>query len=353
MTVCYFGLYKPDYSRNLIIIKGLRSNGVKVVECNVRRHLLWGLRYWHLWKKFWPFRHKIDIVIVGFPGHSDVPLAWLLCRMFNKKLVFDAFISLYNTQIDDRRYVKTGTWKAAVCYYLDKVSCQLADLVLLDTQTHIDYFVQTFKLDSRKFTRVFIGSDENLFLPEKNKLDENLLVGYHGSYLPLQGVEYIVRAAAILKNNKWKFKLVGDGIERAKCEKLSHDLMLTNVEFVDSLPYSGVPEFINSCDISLGGHFGNNKKAGLVIANKVFEAVACARPVIVGDSPAVRELFADGVNCLMVKRGSSQDLAMAIEKLVGNHKLKLKIATGGRKTFLASCTTKVIGKQVKFLLLNL
>lgn len=67
MTVCYFGLYKPDYPRNATLIKGLRTNGIKVVECNVRRHLLWGMRYWYLIKKFWPLRKQIDVILVGFP----------------------------------------------------------------------------------------------------------------------------------------------------------------------------------------------------------------------------------------------------------------------------------------------
>jgi len=35
MTICYFGDYNSNYSRNRVIIKGLKENGVNVLECNV------------------------------------------------------------------------------------------------------------------------------------------------------------------------------------------------------------------------------------------------------------------------------------------------------------------------------
>ena len=34
MKVCHFGISNPDYPRNRIIVRGLRENGVGVVECS-------------------------------------------------------------------------------------------------------------------------------------------------------------------------------------------------------------------------------------------------------------------------------------------------------------------------------
>ena len=34
MRVCYFGTYRAEYSRNQIMIEGLRRNGVEVIECH-------------------------------------------------------------------------------------------------------------------------------------------------------------------------------------------------------------------------------------------------------------------------------------------------------------------------------
>ena len=34
LRVCYFGTWRPRYSRNLIMIQGLREQGVEVYECH-------------------------------------------------------------------------------------------------------------------------------------------------------------------------------------------------------------------------------------------------------------------------------------------------------------------------------
>ena len=34
IKVCYFGTYRAAYSRNKIMIEGLRRNGVEVLECH-------------------------------------------------------------------------------------------------------------------------------------------------------------------------------------------------------------------------------------------------------------------------------------------------------------------------------
>jgi hypothetical protein len=34
LRVCYFGTYRQDYSRNQIMIEGLRLAGVDVIECH-------------------------------------------------------------------------------------------------------------------------------------------------------------------------------------------------------------------------------------------------------------------------------------------------------------------------------
>ena len=46
MTICYFGIYNPNHSRNRLNIKGLRQNGVTVLECNTRDQSF--RKYWQL-----------------------------------------------------------------------------------------------------------------------------------------------------------------------------------------------------------------------------------------------------------------------------------------------------------------
>jgi len=78
MTICYFGIYDPNYSRNRILIKGLRQNNIEVIECNSRLHGI--AKYIELAKKHFKIRKKYDLMIIGFPGYQAVILAKFLTK---------------------------------------------------------------------------------------------------------------------------------------------------------------------------------------------------------------------------------------------------------------------------------
>ena len=130
MRVCYFGTYStgPGYPRNRVIIKGLRKNGAEVVECHkelwknpaekveATKSFLSKLKvvcriffvYLYLIIKFLSIRN-IDLIIVGYTGHFDVFLAKVLNVFRRKPLVFDAFLSFYDTIVMDRHIVSQNS----------------------------------------------------------------------------------------------------------------------------------------------------------------------------------------------------------------------------------------------------
>lgn len=347
MTVCYFGYYKKNYSRNRNIILALRRKGVEVLEC--QSPLPFGkFRYISLVKQYLSAGLAASIIIVGFPGHTDVFLAYLFAKIFRKKLIFDPFISLYNTVVDDRKTVSKDSLSAKYYFWLDKLSCALSDVVLMDTDPQIKYFVKTFSLPVKKFVRVQISADEVLFHKSREAVKKNneLVVGFHGNYLPLQGVEYIIKAAEILKKSNIQFNLLGNGIGRKKCEELSKKLNIKNINFFDSVPYEQLPRFIQNSDIYLGGPFENNLKSQLVIPNKVVEAIAIGKPVIVGRTDAMEKDFQHLLNCYMVNLSSEFQIAAAIKKLEANPLLRRKIGDNGLSLYKKKFSLDIIGDRL-------
>lgn len=145
MTILYFGNFNPDYARNRVIIRGLEQNGARVV---------------------YSWREPHDLIIVGYSDSRwPVPLAWLISLFSSKKLVWDAFYSLYDSWVFDRKLVEPTSVKAKYYWFLDWLSCKLSDRILLDTNAHIDYFIKTFGIDRSKFIRVLIGADDSIFHP--------------------------------------------------------------------------------------------------------------------------------------------------------------------------------------------
>jgi glycosyltransferase involved in cell wall biosynthesis len=75
------------------------------------------------------------------------------------------------------------------------------------------------------------------------------------------------------------------------------------------------------------GTFGVSDKALRVIPNKVWQALACARPLITGDSEAVREVLTPERNAILVPHGDGQALADALRRLAGDAALRARLST--------------------------
>lgn len=348
MTVLYFGIYDPLYPRNRILIEGLRQNNVKVIECNSRA--LGFKKYIELYKKHKKIKNSYDVMVVGFMGQLIVPYAKLLCR---KKIVFDAFLSIYNSHVYDRKDVKRNSLKARYYYLLDWLSVRLADTILLDTQAHIDYFVKVFHAKKNKLHRIWIGAYDGIFKPYKNyeQKTHKLVVLWWGWYIPLHGIEYILEAAEILRGEPIDFYFYGGGKGRKKAEKTKKERNLSNVIFKEALKPDELVKEIQNCDIALG-IFGNTDKTLMVIPNKVYEALACRKTVVTGDTNAAKEILQDRKHCVLCKVASGKDLAEKILYLKNNKETRNTIAKNGYELYTEMFTPKVLGKELKNIIVN-
>jgi glycosyltransferase involved in cell wall biosynthesis len=348
MKVCYFGSYDPKYSRNRIIIKGLKQNGVEVFECQDDSPI-W-LRYFKLlWKYLHLKRH--DVIIVGTQGHTSVILAWLLAKIFRRKLIFDPFISLYDTAVFDRKEVDKSSLKAKYYYYLDKWSCALADIVIVDTREHLNYFHKKFNISKSKIRIVYVGADNDVFFPRERKDNKfTFTIYFYGTFIPLHGIQYIIKAAKMLeKESDIIFKIIGNGQTYDQILKLSKKLEVRNVLFLGSVGYEELPKHLAKADVCLG-IFGDTNKAKRVIPNKVYDALAMKKPLITGDSPAVREVLTNNKNALLCEMANPEALADAILVLKEDRELRTKIAENGYKLFNERFTPQRLGFELKLII---
>jgi glycosyltransferase involved in cell wall biosynthesis len=371
MKVCYWGTYDADYARNKILISGLKANGIEIIECNakvwrntaekiaaassswfnIKVMIKWFYAYATLIIKFLKIK-GINYVFVGYSGHFDVFLAYILCRLRRVPLIFDAFLSLYDSLVFDRKTVKKHSFKAKILYNVDKYSCKLSNIVLLDTNRHIEYFISQFCLPKEKFQRVLIGADDTVFFPQENNKPANQFTVLHfGKYIPLHGMEYIIRAAKELEDANVFFRLIGSGDEYKKTSRLARKLKIKNVQFIKFLPQYELREYIHSASICLGV-FGDTEKAKRVVPNKIYEAMAMKKPVITGDSSAAREILKHKVNCFLCEMENPQAIAGAILHLKNDAKLRERIAEEGYKTYRNCCSPLVLGRELSQIILK-
>lgn len=343
MKICYFGFYNPQYIRDRVIIEGLRRNGIKIVECHDDMLGLRGLLNLFLKYRRLP---SYDLMIIGSSDHSRSALI-LAKFMTRRRMIWDAHYSLYDMMVNDRKLTSSFSLKALYYWTLDWLGCLLADKILLDTNEHIKYFSKTFKTDKKKFVRILVGADDKLFFPRNEKRDDkNFLVHFHGKYIPLQGIQHILKAAKILEEEKdIRFRLVGKGQTYDSMRRLGRELGLTNVEFVDRVPYEKIPDLITEADVSLG-IFGDTEKAARVIPNKIYEAMAMGKPIITADTPGIRELFTDRKNVLLCKVADPEDLAGKILELKNDKELRIMIGEEAFKLFAEAGKPEIVIKEL-------
>jgi glycosyltransferase involved in cell wall biosynthesis len=351
MKVCYFGSYQENYSRNHIIRRGLKENAVKVLECNVPFEA--GLRFWKRYARLSALHRTLkndyDYLFVAEMNHKNMPIAYLLSKIYKKPLIFDPFISRFDSNVNDRERVQKISIGAVICFLLDKLSLKMADLILADTRQHVNYFRDTFKVPQEKIKLLYVGADDLIF--DRRRYEpvstegRRFSVCFYGTFIPLQGVEYIIKAACLLRKEDIQFVIIGRGQTYPVIDEMIKNLKLSNVKNVSPMPVDDLPYYIMKSDILLG-IFGNTAKTRRVIPNKIFQSMAMAKPVVTGDTPAVREILTDSENVLLCKCADEDSLAKAIVALRDNPAMRRKIGEGGYALIQENFTPLLIGKKL-------
>lgn len=294
------------------------------------------------------FRRNFDFILIGFFGQM---LIQMIAPFVSKPIILDMFISAYDTLVEDRKLTKKKSLLSKLLFKLDKSSGKKADLIFTDTNAQAEYYHEAFGIPLSKMKRVFVGCDDALFHPLPSN-PESQTVLYYCSYLPLHGVDVVVEAAELLRNDQSiKFRIIGNGMEFGMVQKSVQEKGLTNVELAAPVAIEQLPNEIQNSLICLGGHFGASAKACRVIPGKVFQMIAMGKPVIVGSNAANRELLTHGVDAWFCEMSDPAALAEAIQTLVQNQALRDRLCAGALETYQKSAKRedliRVIQESIK------
>ena len=289
--------------------------------------------------------NRYDLVFVGFYGQ----LLMFPVSVFSRfPILFDAFISTFDTLTSDRKLVAPDSTIGRSLISLDKLACQRASHIMLDTQPHLEYFVDLYKVPPKKISDIPVGCNEEIFYPRRNKgTNKQTRVLYYSSYLPLHGVGTVVQAASQLQDEPIEFRLIGSGQTYIDTKKISEQLGLRNIEFVPTIPLKELPTEIAAADICLGGHFGTTEKAGRVVPGKIYQILAMEKPLIATNTRANLQLLQHKESAYLCNPNDADDLARAIFYFHENPGDRNHIAKKGKAVYEAMASEEVITKLLK------
>lgn len=353
--ICYAGTYERGYPRNRIVIDALRRAGARVEEAHApvfeRRRDKSGvgivalaglvarsaLAYLRLIPDVALRLLRCDALMVGYIGQLDAVVLGPVARLLGRPVIFNPLVTLTDTVVEDRGLFAPGSLPARAIGLLDRCALGIASLVLADTIENARYMTERFGLSPEKIAVAPVGADEDVFFPADTPhgAGDPLDVLFVGKFIPLHGIETVIRAAALVERRgvPARVELVGTGQTHAAARALADDLGIRSIVWTDWIPFTELGARLRAADVVLGV-FDGGAKAARVIPNKVYQSTACGVATITRGCPAIEAFLRDGDSALLVPPDDPEALADAIERLT-DADLRRKVAAGGRTAFEA------------------
>lgn len=362
--ICYAGTYERDYPRNSLTVRALRHAGLRVEEAHlpVFEHLRdksglspfvlagFAIRLLFAYLRLIPNVMlrllRCDFLMVGYIGQFDMLVLGTLARLMRKPVVFNPLVSLTDTLVEDRGKFRAGSVPGRLIHLVDRLSMRMADLILADTRENAGFFATQFDLDRKRIAVVQVGAPEEMFYPGAAEVGDVLDVLFVGKFIPLHGIETILRAAALLERQgvDARIELVGTGQDYAAARVLADELGLRSIVWTDWIPFDQLGTRLREADVALG-IFDDGAKAARVIPNKVHQALASGTAVVTRTSPAIEDFLSDGETALLVPPADPRALAGAIQRF-GNSGERQRIAEAGHRSWLEWGSQRALADQL-------
>ncbi|MBC7517335.1 MAG: glycosyltransferase [Microbacteriaceae bacterium] len=321
LNILYFGVHDLAYPRNRRLrtffiathgdrvdvlpiepTRGYLRNFVRLLNFTVRQ------------------RTKTDVVILSEFSLQFAILGWLAARLRGAIFAVDWFVGLHETRIEDNSFSKPSFVRRIGYQVADWVAVTLADEVFSDTDLRANNLTKKFLLKSPALS-VPVGAPPwatpSLGVPPLRAVGDQgagkppLRLLYYGNFLPLHGVPLILEAVSLAaRRREIALTLIGDGRQKRRALELVSSLGISSrCKFVEPVREVDLLAHIHQYDVILG-IFGPSPKARSVIANKVWQGLACGMQVVTQKSQALDEIseFA-GNQLVQVDASSSKELS--------------------------------------------
>lgn len=154
------------------------------------------------------------------------------------------------------------------------------------------------------------------------------IVAYTGGLLEWKGVDLLVEAARVLPDALF---VIAGGMEQDVLALRQRAAGLSNIRIDGFQPPAKVALYLAAADVGVAP----NRSTPAISARytsplKVFEAMAVGLPLVASDLPSLRELLTHGTNAWLVRPDSVEELAGGLKKLLGDERLRARLAQAFR-----------------------
>ena len=226
---------------------------------------------------------------------------------------------------------KKGLISKLVTWIQLKLSMNHAQALIVPTNQEANYAKKLLLLPSSKIKVIPNFVDTELFKPSNTPKTNKIC--YVGSFKQAKNLTNLVLSLAGLADIE--LRLIGDGPERQKLEKLASDVGV-NIEFLGVKPQNEIPELLNECQCFVFPSLYEGHPKALI------EAMSCELPVITTPVYGIKNIITHNINGYLCNDTSPQSIKHGITNVLNDSKLKNLMAINARKTILKEYSLAVV-----------
>jgi glycosyltransferase involved in cell wall biosynthesis len=240
-------------------------------------------------------------------------------------------------------------------HLIDRISYCLSDYVFPVTNKIAEDLHRIDDLSRDCMTVLPSGANTDLFRPmdkssccKKLKLDPTKkYVGFIGTFVHRQGIDILINSSPLViqKYPDARFLLVGDGPMKANWARRIRELGLEEYFILTGqIPYKIVPFYCGVMDVCVAPFLS---KAGELSPVKVFDYLACGKPVVISDVAETGKTFESSGAVSLIPTEDEVSLSQSINQLLENETLRVEMGKKGRDFVVSKYSRIKIAKMVE------
>ncbi len=320
-------LYKNGFDVSLLVADGLGDeikSGIKIFDAGKTSNRI--ARFTSIFYKIYKKANEIDAEVFHFHDPELMILGYLL-KLKGKKVIYDIHEDVPK-DIMLKYWIPTLFLRGFAKYLyviLEKIFVKKFDLLItVSEEIGNNYSSNKEKVLIIRNVAIVKSIDEAPVSKEsKNK---SFVVLYQGGLNPVRGISEMISAMQYLEGvTLWLIGNWSSGQYRNECENLQGYNKVKYFGFIPLKDLFGYTKLADVCIINFLPLPHNE----FSLPNKIFEYMACRKPVILSDFPYWRKIFGDAA-CYADSRDPIK-IAEAVSFLKKNKIERNKLALKGRK----------------------
>jgi glycosyltransferase involved in cell wall biosynthesis len=270
------------------------------------------------------------LYVYGYPDLEKILLI-IFSKLFNYKIIFDVIED--NFTIKDYKSIKSRIKNYPSLLFIKKLSFFADGAIAISS--HIKEQLDIFSKKQIPVMLIPISVDFSNFNSIKATNNDDIKLFYGGSFGEQEDIELLLDAFETVSRSFKNVKIVMTGNGAKRHMDKFYKLIAINssnekIIFKGFLPLKDYYHTLNDCDIMCVIR-NNSAFANGGFPFKLGEYLASGKAVIVSDVSDIHYYLKDKINAILIRPGSKDDLVQAIETLITNRDLRIKIGEEGRK----------------------